>query len=98
MLSAVTFGPHLQEQDAVLCLGYLEETEVVIKFCMALNFMLFETLSALGQPVGNKEGKGIEKGEVSGSVWWVGSLSQNLNGHIFFGWGRIRHLEQESEG
>lgn len=93
MLSAVTFGPHLQEQDAISCLGYLEETKVVIKFCMALNFMLFETPSALGQHEGNEEGKGIEKGEVPGSVWWVGSLSQNLDGHSFLGWGRIRHLE-----
>lgn len=93
MLSAVTFGPHLQEQDAISCLGYLEETKVVIKFCMVLNFMLFETPSALGQHEGNEEGKGIEKGEVPGSVWWVGSLSQNLNGHSFLGWGRIRHLE-----
>lgn len=93
MLSAVTFGPHLQEQDAISCLGYLEETKVVIKFCMALNFMLFDTLSVLGQHEGNKEGKGIEKGEVPDSVWWVGSLSQNLDGHSFLGWGRIRHLE-----
>lgn len=94
MLSAVTFGPHLQEQYAISCLGYLKEmaTKVVTKFCMAQNFMLFEHRS------GNEEGKGTEKGEVSGAVRWLGSLSQNLNGHSFLGWGRIRHLEQESKG
>lgn len=67
-------------------------TKVVTKFCMAQNFMLFEHRS------GNEEGKGTEKGEVSGAVRWLGSLSQNLNGHSFLGWGRIRHLEQESKG